>query len=324
MKVLLRLLVRHARALLAGLTVLTALSQFHLLLWLLPLEPSVLQLQLAFSATAFWQVLAQWGAEGTALYAGHFALDQVRSLLFAAWGALMVSSSGLFDGLLPHRRWTLAAWLPAAAVLNLLENGAHLHLLAQAPGSGDILVPLVGTVSLLKWLLLLGFAGLLAWRGQQVLVPLLVPRLALRVPPVALAVACALLTGLQAWSAVSARWPVPWALPAAVAALGLGLALAAAHALRHAHTTLSPMRLQATRTLVVDGVYRFSRNPVYLGLALLLLAWTLWLGYWRTAWAVPFFMAYLHAFQIGPEEQAMHDQFGPAFRLYCARVRRWL
>jgi protein-S-isoprenylcysteine O-methyltransferase Ste14 len=71
-------------------------------------------------------------------------------------------------------------------------------------------------------------------------------------------------------------------------------------------------------------VYRFTRNPMYVGLAMLLFAWAAWL--W-SAWALPgppAFVLYISRFQIAPEERMLSRKFGDDFASYCAKVRRWL
>ena len=89
-------------------------------------------------------------------------------------------------------------------------------------------------------------------------------------------------------------------------------------------TTVNPLRPQNASALVTGGVYRVTRNPMYVGMALLLTAWAVQLS---SAW--PFlgpaaFVLYMNRFQIAPEERAMHALFGESWSAYAARVRRWL
>ena len=81
----------------------------------------------------------------------------------------------------------------------------------------------------------------------------------------------------------------------------------------------------STATVVTTGVYRFTRNPMYVGLTLVLAGWCVGLG---TAVGlvvtVPLLVAYLTRFQIVPEERALARHFGEPFADYRARVRRWL
>ncbi len=95
-------------------------------------------------------------------------------------------------------------------------------------------------------------------------------------------------------------------------------------AFRHARTTVDPRTPEATSALVCSGVYRYSRNPMYVGFVFLLLAWGVFLG---TGWGllgVVFFVLYMNRFQIIPEERALRALFGDKFRAYEQRVRRWV
>jgi protein-S-isoprenylcysteine O-methyltransferase Ste14 len=78
-------------------------------------------------------------------------------------------------------------------------------------------------------------------------------------------------------------------------------------------------------SMVTSGVYRFTRNPMYLGMFCLLAAWAAWLGRLAPLLAgLPAFVLYMNRFQIRPEERALEQRFGAAFREYAARVRRWI
>lgn len=112
----------------------------------------------------------------------------------------------------------------------------------------------------------------------------------------------------------------------AAALFGLGLAVAASGvvAFGRTHTTLSPTRPEGASRLVTGGVYRLTRNPMYLGMALWLAAWAVLLGSSSGFVFVPLFALYLNRFQIGPEEVVLRQRFGEAYRAYQARVRRWL
>ena len=110
----------------------------------------------------------------------------------------------------------------------------------------------------------------------------------------------------------------------ALAAAGACLDLAGLVSFRKARTTVNPLNPQSSSAVVTTGVYRFTRNPMYLGMALILLGWTLYLA---SPWGLlgPLvFAAYITRFQIVPEERALQARFGAAFTAYRARVRRWL
>lgn len=76
--------------------------------------------------------------------------------------------------------------------------------------------------------------------------------------------------------------------------------------------------------LVTDGVFRISRNPMYLGLVLLLIGWAVWLGS-ASPWLVPpLFVTVITVVQIIPEERALGQRFGDQYRTYQQRVARWV
>ncbi len=146
-----------------------------------------------------------------------------------------------------------------------------------------------------------------------------------RIPPPLVGLSAALLMwALNGW------WPLEfesvWRMPLALllVAVGAGLDLAGLWAFRRAHTTINPLKPQRTSALVSSGVYRFTRNPMYLGMLCLLLAWAVYLGQPWTLLGPVAFVAYITRFQILPEERAIRARFGTEFDAYCARVRRWL
>lgn len=95
-------------------------------------------------------------------------------------------------------------------------------------------------------------------------------------------------------------------------------------AFRSSRTTVSPLKPERASALVTGGVYRVTRNPMYVGMALFLLAWAVYLSA-----VLPFagplaFVLYITRFQIQPEERVLKGIFGEAYSAYAARVRRWL
>lgn len=91
-----------------------------------------------------------------------------------------------------------------------------------------------------------------------------------------------------------------------------------------AGTTIDPVRIDRASTLVTSGVYRVTRNPMYVGLALLLWAWTFYLSAPWAAAGPLVFMVFITRFQILPEERALLSRFGELYAAYRSRVRRWL
>ena len=88
-------------------------------------------------------------------------------------------------------------------------------------------------------------------------------------------------------------------------------------------TTVNPMSPASATKLVTDGVFRFSRNPMYLGLLCLLLALSIFLGTLTALIILPLFVWYMTEFQIKPEEESLKTVFGDAYQDYLKKVRRW-
>ena len=138
----------------------------------------------------------------------------------------------------------------------------------------------------------------------------------------------ALIVALLMWNA-SAWWPVldlpAWRIPLVLllVAAGAALDLSGLWAFHRAKTTVNPMKPDKTSSLVSSGVYRLTRNPMYLGLAFFLSAGAVMLWSPLALLGPPAFVAYINRFQIKPEERVMRERFGEAYTDYCARVRRW-
>lgn len=88
-------------------------------------------------------------------------------------------------------------------------------------------------------------------------------------------------------------------------------------------TTVDPSTPSKTSKLVTSGMYQYSRNPMYLGLLLMLLAWGLWLGNAFNVLLAAGFVGYMNAFQIEPEEEMLLQLFDKKYKQYCTLVRRW-
>ncbi len=147
-----------------------------------------------------------------------------------------------------------------------------------------------------------------------------------RVPPPLVALLCAL--AMWGLACITPRMDADIVLQGIAAGLialvGLGICVAGVLAFRRADTTVNPLQPQTASTLVTDGVYRITRNPMYLGLALMLLGWAVWLAAPLTLAGVVVFVLFIQRFQIIPEERAMARLFGEHFITYKSRVRRWI
>lgn len=148
-----------------------------------------------------------------------------------------------------------------------------------------------------------------------------------RIPPPLVAT----LFGLLAWLAArylpgTLQLAIEWRIGLALVVLlaGVAICLAGVLSFRHAHTTVNPLKPETASTLVSSGVYRYTRNPMYLGFATILMAWSIFLAWPPALLSVPGFVIHMNLFQIGPEERALARLFGSAFTQYCSQVRRWL
>lgn len=148
----------------------------------------------------------------------------------------------------------------------------------------------------------------------------------LRVPPPLIVVAGA----LCAWVAAHA-WPAATLLLPGQPSLGAAMIVAGAVAnvapklhFRRAGTTVNPLHPQRASALVQSGLHRYSRNPMYVGHALILLGWLLCLGHPAAGLSLVLYLLYVDRVQIPSEEEALRERFGADYAGYCRRVRRWL
>lgn len=115
-----------------------------------------------------------------------------------------------------------------------------------------------------------------------------------------------------------------WGSSAALLSLGAAIAIIGLRTSAKAHTTHDPLRPESASALVTQGIYAWTRNPMYVGLTLMLTGICVWSGGGAGIGLVPAFVAYIDRFQIRPEERALRRKFGEAFEVYRTRVRRWL
>ena len=148
----------------------------------------------------------------------------------------------------------------------------------------------------------------------------------LKVPPVALTVVFAGVMWAASTIFSAAAFPLPGAAIVAFVFgfVGAGIAVAGVSAFRRHQTTVNPMKPETTSSIVTAGIYRVTRNPMYLGLAFVLAGWAMYLANLAALLMVPAFVVYMTQFQIKPEERALQAKFGPGFVDYMAAVRRWL
>ncbi len=144
-------------------------------------------------------------------------------------------------------------------------------------------------------------------------------------PPAALLVAIALIYALSVrMPATNFDLPGQEWIAGLLFATGLALMLAAAWDLQRAHTTINPIWPDHAKHLVTSGIYRFSRNPIYVGDAVILTGMVFWFGNWLGVVIVALFVLFIDRFQIRAEESALKRLFGEGYRSYLSRTRRWL
>ena len=134
---------------------------------------------------------------------------------------------------------------------------------------------------------------------------------------------------LMQWG-ISVYWP-NWPLPEdswlsvfkwGVGLVGVGLLLYSSFQIKRADTTIIPY--EESDALVTEGLFAYSRNPIYLGMVMMLLATALDFGTWVGLALVPAFVVLIEWRFIRPEEAMLEATFGEPYRQYKAHVRRWI
>lgn len=148
----------------------------------------------------------------------------------------------------------------------------------------------------------------------------------MRIPPV-----------IQFIAAASVAWVVSTTMPvlmfsgmavnvaaSAFSLVGVVFLVSSVRLFSQRDTTINPLDPSKAEHLVVDGLYKVTRNPMYVGLALLLVGWCLYLGTLSAFASVAVFVFAMNELQIKPEERALTDKFGEQYQAYIRRVRRWV
>jgi protein-S-isoprenylcysteine O-methyltransferase Ste14 len=123
-------------------------------------------------------------------------------------------------------------------------------------------------------------------------------------------------------------WPLVPGLPlvplaVALIVLGLALSISAVVLFRREGTEINPTSV-SNRKLVTAGPFKFSRNPIYLGLVIVTLGIAFWVGTWLMFLVPVATFATVNWVHIPFEEAKMRNQFGEAFDAYAREVRRWI
>lgn len=145
-------------------------------------------------------------------------------------------------------------------------------------------------------------------------------------PPLALAI-------IIAFAMKATAWLTPWSnlsntatliIASTLFILGSIPIINALYLFVQAKTTANPIVPESSSMLVTHGCYRYSRNPMYLGFVLLLIAWSFWLGNIMTIAGALLMYWQMNSYQIPWEEKALTKKFGERFTRYCSTTRRWL
>ena len=151
-------------------------------------------------------------------------------------------------------------------------------------------------------------------------------QLELKLPPLVLCAVFAITIVALAHFVPAANIAFPGHQAVAIASLlfGVTVAVAGVVAFRTGRTTVNPMAPAKATAVVASGIYRWSRNPMYLGMAAALFAVACWRSTLPGYFIVLAFCAHMTKFQIKPEERALLANFGREFSDYLHKVRRWL
>jgi len=150
--------------------------------------------------------------------------------------------------------------------------------------------------------------------------------LELKVPPVVVVLITAAIMWLIAWPLPGLPLPelLRWAALIIGVIAGAGISLAGVISFKRASTTVNPMTPSASSALITSGIYRHTRNPMYLGFLIALIGWGIYLASMLALIFAWLYTLYMDRFQIEPEERALNEKFGEAFQLYQKQVKRWL
>lgn len=150
--------------------------------------------------------------------------------------------------------------------------------------------------------------------------------LELKVPPVIQVIMIAMTMYVLSKIAVSLKFSLigsTW-LAAMFIVVGLSLGVLGVLQFKKAQTTVNPHDISKASHLVTSGIFQYTRNPMYLGLSLILLGWAFYLSHYLAFIVLPIFIIYMTRFQILPEERMMTSLFGNSYQHYKDKVRRWI
>ena len=145
-----------------------------------------------------------------------------------------------------------------------------------------------------------------------------------KIPTAVLCLFCALIMKSIAYVLPFVALPHLPVVAIVMTLIGIGAGIAGIWSFYKARTTINPLEPSEATHFVSEGIYKLSRNPMYVGLACCLISWAIWLSYLLPWLGVLLFIAYMTRFQIIPEEHVLRQKFGDEYQNYCLKVRRWL
>lgn len=144
-------------------------------------------------------------------------------------------------------------------------------------------------------------------------------------PPIVATLFALIMWGLDAL-VPAGQLALPGATTICLLLIGLGIVVMtlALRRFRKVGTTVNPLDPSLASSLVSSGIFGRSRNPMYLGMLVLLTAWAIWLGNAANIVTLYLFVSFMTRFQIKPEEEALTKLFGDEYEAYCEKVNRWI
>lgn len=151
-------------------------------------------------------------------------------------------------------------------------------------------------------------------------------KLELKIPPLVVMIVCIAVVFLLhlALPILSLHFSAQAAIAALMCFAAATICAVAVLQCHFSGTTVDPRNPRATNELIISGVFRLSRNPMYLGFSMFISAAVLLTGNLVAIATVPIFVLYMNRFQIQPEELQLSKKFPQSFKEYQDRVRRWL
>jgi len=150
--------------------------------------------------------------------------------------------------------------------------------------------------------------------------------LELKIPPpvVTLLIAVVMWLVYRAVPSLTFVLPAHGLLVIILVVAGFSTSISGVVTFRHARTTVNPTKPALSSSLVTWGIYAITRNPMYLGLLMILSGWAIFLSNALAFLFLPVFVLYINRYQIKPEERTLTGLFGEDYVAYQRRVRRWI